>query len=220
MRKKMVSHIVVLIVLGYSSFQDVNAQVSIDSLLYKAECDDTAALIALGDAYMYGMGVEKNTSKSVVWYKKATKLGSSEAPRKLADYYATSSWPNNYVKYYKLAAERGDVIAQVKLADLYMADDFHTNKSAAKWYLRAAENGHAEAQSNIGWMYIHGKGVKRDREEGIKWYKNFCTFDSFITIFIFLIYPQTINDKSKIKSEKFSYYTKYKDEIIYINLSK
>lgn len=171
MRKKMVSHLVVLIVFGYSSFQDVNAQVSIDSLLYKAECDDTAALIALGDAYMYGMGVEKNTSKSVVWYKKATKLGSSEAPRKLADYYATSSWPKNFVKYYKLAAERGDVIAQVKLADLYMADDFHTTKSAAKWYLRAAENGHAEAQSNIGWMYIHGKGVKRDREEGIKWYK-------------------------------------------------
>lgn len=39
----------------------------------------------------------------------------------------------------------------------------------AKWTKLAAERGLAEAQLDLGHMYIDGKGVPRDNEEGVKW---------------------------------------------------
>ena len=55
---------------------------------------------------------------------------------------------------------------------------------------------------------------------GFKWYKTSYAFDSFITIFIFSIYPKIINDISQIKSEEFSYYIKFKNEIASNKLNK
>ena len=36
------------------------------------------------------------------------------------------------------------------------------DKAAAHWYRRAAEQGHAKAQLNLGGMYYEGKGVPKD----------------------------------------------------------
>jgi len=36
------------------------------------------------------------------------------------------------------------------------------DKTAVKWYRRAAEQGDAEAQGNLGAMYAFGKGVLKD----------------------------------------------------------
>ena len=30
------------------------------------------------------------------------------------------------------------------------------------WYRKAADQGHAKAQTNLEWMYNHGRGVPRD----------------------------------------------------------
>ncbi|MEW6313466.1 MAG: tetratricopeptide repeat protein [Pseudomonadota bacterium] len=43
--------------------------------------------------------------------------------------------------------------------------------SALKWYRKAAEQGHAGAQSNLGIMYAHGQGVPQDHAEAVKWYR-------------------------------------------------
>jgi TPR repeat protein len=40
---------------------------------------------------------------------------------------------------------------------------------AAKWYRRAAEQGDAEGQRNLGVMYGNGKGVPQDYIEAYKW---------------------------------------------------
>ena len=42
---------------------------------------------------------------------------------------------------------------------------------AVKWYRKAAEQGYAEAQTNLGWMYEKGRGVPQDDSEAIKWYQ-------------------------------------------------
>ena len=41
---------------------------------------------------------------------------------------------------------------------------------AVKWFRKAAEQGYAEAQTNLGDMYRKGKGVPQDDSEAIKWY--------------------------------------------------
>ena len=44
------------------------------------------------------------------------------------------------------------------------------DSESVRWYRRAAEQGHASAQLNLGTQYVLGEGVPRDIEEGEKWY--------------------------------------------------
>jgi TPR repeat protein len=40
---------------------------------------------------------------------------------------------------------------------------------AIRWYRRAAEQGVAEAQNSLGWMYREGRGVPQDDAEAARW---------------------------------------------------
>ena len=42
---------------------------------------------------------------------------------------------------------------------------------AAKWYYRAAEQGHSIAQHNLGVLYANGQGVPQDYLEAEKWWR-------------------------------------------------
>ena len=39
------------------------------------------------------------------------------------------------------------------------------------WFRKAAEQGHARAQVNLGTSYGQGKGVAQDDAEAVKWYR-------------------------------------------------
>ncbi len=39
------------------------------------------------------------------------------------------------------------------------------------WYRKAAEQGEAYGQRNLGGMYEDGQGVKRDYTKALQWYK-------------------------------------------------
>ena len=43
---------------------------------------------------------------------------------------------------------------------------------AVNWYRRAADQGYASAQSNLGLMYAKGEGVPKDDAEAVKWYRS------------------------------------------------
>jgi hypothetical protein len=42
---------------------------------------------------------------------------------------------------------------------------------AIKWYRKAAEQGYANAQYELGWMYDSGNGVPMDSAEAVNWYR-------------------------------------------------
>ena len=42
---------------------------------------------------------------------------------------------------------------------------------AVKWYRKAAEQGHSDAQNNLGACYDEGDGVAVDKAEAVKWYR-------------------------------------------------
>jgi len=42
---------------------------------------------------------------------------------------------------------------------------------AVRWYRKAAEQGHAVSQYNLGVMYANGQGVKQDHAEAVRWYR-------------------------------------------------
>ena len=46
-----------------------------------------------------------------------------------------------------------------------------SDKEAVKWYQKAAEQGYADAQFNLGVMYKIGRGVPQSDKEAVKWYQ-------------------------------------------------
>ena len=43
-------------------------------------------------------------------------------------------------------------------------------KKAMEWYEKAAEQGHAKAQNNLGVMYRHGRGVDKSGSSAMRWF--------------------------------------------------
>ncbi|MBE6293239.1 MAG: tetratricopeptide repeat protein [Bacteroidales bacterium] len=60
-------------------------------------------------------------------------------------------------------------------SDMYnkgvVADNNGNYEEAVKWYLEAAEQGHAKAQYNLGVCYYNGDGVQQSYVKAAKWYR-------------------------------------------------
>ena len=69
-----------------------------------------------------------------------------------------------------LTCAGGVAIAQDYDAGLKAAQagDFQT---ALKEWKPLADQGHADAQHNLGWMYASGEGVPEDDAEAVRWYR-------------------------------------------------
>lgn len=67
-------------------------------------------------------------------------------------------------------AKQGNVRAQFELASIHYIKN--RIEEAIDWFGRAAEQGLARAQYNLGYMYNLGEGVKQDYELAHKWYLN------------------------------------------------
>ncbi len=84
--------------------------------------------------------------------------------------------PEQFEKTKELA-EKGDPEAQCNLGEwldmAYERDhDTFNQDQAVKWYLKAAEQGYARAQANIGDRYYMGnRGLPEDDKEAVKWYR-------------------------------------------------
>jgi TPR repeat protein len=72
----------------------------------------------------------------------------------------------------KDAAERGDLDAQHGLGAFYATDELLGLKDeaeAVKWYTKAAEQGHALSQYDLGFMLLLGEGIDKDVAKGLWW---------------------------------------------------
>jgi len=79
------------------------------------------------------------------------------------------------------AAEGGDTRSQNRLGNAYFygSDTHCTNgrtiskddAEAVAWYRKAAEQGYAGGQNNLGVMYMKGRGIRQDDVEAVAWYR-------------------------------------------------
>lgn len=78
-------------------------------------------------------------------------------------------------------AEAGDAEAQNALGSLFYSGEAISKdatgkmmdydlESAAGWFQRAAEQGHAGAQFNLGLLYAEGQGVPQDFAKAVEWF--------------------------------------------------
>jgi TPR repeat protein/serine/threonine protein kinase len=151
-----------------------------------------------GLKYANGQGVPQDLSEAVKWYGKAADQGHATAQyelglinEKIFNDGKSSSF-REALDWYLKSATNGNIYAQHKLGIIYehgvrwaiprsthlgtyslrvgMAIEKDMSESA-KWYQKAAEQGHVESQNKIGEMYDKGEGVNQDHNEAVKWYK-------------------------------------------------
>lgn len=69
------------------------------------------------------------------------------------------------------AAEGGDTDSQYVYGLMYAEGGSPDHWIAARWYRRAAEKGHAQAQFKLGDLLDRGKGVPEDPDQAALWYR-------------------------------------------------
>ena len=74
-----------------------------------------------------------------------------------------------FAVFYYWHNERKDQFYQFNKA--YKAYCEKRYKKAVKWFRKAAEQGYAAAQFNLGYCYDEGQGVEQNYEEAVKWYR-------------------------------------------------
>ena len=69
----------------------------------------------------------------------------------------------------KEMALAGDPIEQFKYAQMIYTSSNGDDKEAYEWFLKAAEQGNADAQRQLGTMYSRGDYVERDKKKSFYW---------------------------------------------------
>lgn len=136
-----------------------------------AEQNNASAQYMLGIAYSMGDGVKQNKAKAAYWYTRSSAQGNSNAQLQLSAFYFRGDVvPQSYKKGKQLlisAANQNNKIAQYYLTTIAFGDDDFNE--AVKNYTRDANKGVAEAQYDLGLLYLNGYGVKQDDKLAYQW---------------------------------------------------
>ena len=176
---------------GYGVTKNISK--AIDWLTKATAQGHAGAEYMMGRCYYNGYGVKESSSKAVELYIKAAVQGHAMSQFELGNcYFYERGTPRDIYKakeWYTKAAENGIIDAQFQLGFLYLtADDSFDNPATGsdnpygkefqnlikshKWYMKAAEGGHADAQFMIGSTYLKGSfDIPQDYSKAIWWLK-------------------------------------------------
>lgn len=132
-----------------------------------AEKGDAAAQDHLGHMYERGQGVQQDLAEATRWYSNAAEQGYADAQYNLGLLYdrGYGALSKDFV-----AVDNGKDLKQGSAASGSVQQVPRDDAQAALWYLKAAQQGQVNAQSNLGLMYAEGRGVPRDYVEAVRWY--------------------------------------------------
>ena len=127
----------------------------------------------MGECYDNGQGVTRNYAEAAKWFRKAAEQGHATAQNNLGVCYENGRGVAKNrlqaMKWYTQAAEQGHADAQCNLGVCYYQSEFYTE--AAKWIRKAAEQGNARGEFLLGNLYAVGKGVPKNVNTTIQWWK-------------------------------------------------
>ncbi|NNE82925.1 MAG: sel1 repeat family protein [Alphaproteobacteria bacterium] len=125
----------------------------------------------LGQAYEAGDGVTQNRQEAIIWYGRAARGGSAIGAARLyrlgADEDKDKHGSLDEVSARLSRAHAGDSEARVALAALFT--DVGADAQAFDWYRLAADQGHHEAEYQVGLAFLNGRGVARNDAGALIW---------------------------------------------------
>ena len=142
-----------------------------------ADQGDARAWSNLGEMHQDGRGgLKKNEQKALECYSKACDQGYEKIRPRFNELKKKFQVQNRISKIeVPKNFQQGDMDpeSQFEMGKKYSLGTGTRQNSfeAAKWFRKAAERGHADAQNNLGMSYLEGIGVRRDASEALKWFK-------------------------------------------------
>lgn len=142
-----------------------------------AEQGSTEGQIALGELYQGGSGVEKNLEEAAKWYRLASDQGHDGARRHLdAIQRELTSMPEpqngeSSAEPHWQECPLSSGLASEAVNKGKQFENEQNYSMALACYHFAAEQGEAEAQYNLGLMYLWGRNLPQDDVEAVNWFR-------------------------------------------------
>ncbi|MBC3808884.1 sel1 repeat family protein [Undibacterium seohonense] len=145
-----------------------------------AEAGMPEAWLAVALHFDEGIGVEKDVTKALYWYRRSAEFGNAAAIYNLAIKYERGDGvPVNHreaFELYESAAMKGNHLAQGTLSSVYLEGKFGKKVNLQKgldWLKIVAENGDPKSQFLYAEVFEFAKyGVTQDLEMAANWYRN------------------------------------------------
>ena len=178
--------------LCYEYGRGVNKDLTQAAAWYRKSADQgyARAQYNIAECFKNGKGVTKDESQAAVWFLKAARQGYLSAQSAVADcFWLGTGVEKDFVAartWYTKAAEQGGPREQLRLAK-YLAGSlaFEANEQptdraeALKWFLAAANKGHAESIRHLGDFYIDESNFK----SAIHWFKKGNEYNSLVFLY-------------------------------------
>ncbi|MBP5419901.1 MAG: SEL1-like repeat protein [Bacteroidales bacterium] len=126
------------------------------------------AQLKLGVCYELSRGVERDYQKAVALFKKAAEQGYARAQYKLGECYYLGKQDYRLVVKTPILKTHGFYINYSEPKTNQVVEQDY--QKAVEWYTKAAEQGYARAQYNLGDCYKNGRGVEQDYQKAVEWY--------------------------------------------------
>ncbi|EDR23059.1 hypothetical protein, conserved [Entamoeba dispar SAW760] len=110
-------------------------------LTMSAEQENTIAQFKLGECYLYGKGVPKNSSKGFKWMLKAATKGYTEAQLLVSTCYFSADGVKR------------------------------SSKLGFEWLLKAAQQGNVKGMNGVALCYLNGLGTVSNLDEATHWFE-------------------------------------------------
>jgi TPR repeat protein len=134
--------------------------------------------------YIMGSGtMTRDTGIGLMWLKKAADQGDVGVQNYLGNLYSDGMWgvPKDEARaaaWYRKAADQGDRHAMLSLSNAALSRKDYTEDLL--WTRKLADLGEHSAEMKLGSMYIEGRGVPKDKEQGLAWLKKAASQDDWI----------------------------------------
>ena len=161
-----------------------NAERSVHWYMKAAEKDDTSAMRKLAVLFESGQGVAPDAAQANQWLEKiAGEEGASAMTDIGLQYENGQGFAKDFVKarnWYERAAKESDPRALSLLAEIIIRGKDGSEpdqKRAIELLKEAAQLGHTQAFSRLGYIHHFGEGVEIDGKAALEWYQKAAEAD-------------------------------------------
>ncbi|PVW14536.1 M48 family metalloprotease [Marixanthomonas spongiae] len=155
----------------YGRGVEKDASKALNWYISSAQQGDVEAQYMAATCYFEGYGVSKSLKNARFWFNKAAEGNHPYAAEGLAKVEAEEN-PKKSIPVKKTESKETKVET---IAKQVIKGDSYFNKrmypDAYNMYITPANKGNAHAQERIGWLYYKGKGVKKDKDLAVSWWK-------------------------------------------------
>jgi formylglycine-generating enzyme len=124
-----------------------------------AQSGNPAGMYNLAYFYLRGIGTQKDSVQSTKWYLRSAQSGYTNAMVVVGlrywDGYGITKNTKEAMAWFRRADERENVGGTFRIAEMYFrgfAPEGYNSDSSRKYYLKAANKGHAESMGQLGYL--------------------------------------------------------------------